>query len=489
MLLLGRDIIRVHKVRKMINGSNNLPYAQKLDLGWVIVGNVCLGRDHKPQSINCFYTNTAERTRPTLFDPCPNVFCVKEKYSDIQVSNHPSMPSEEKSPCDADHLGCTVFKRTKNDNQVAPSIQDAYFMEIMDKGLRKDPNNSWVAPLPFKYPRRRLPDNKPQALKRLISLRHNFERKPELREHFTSFMDKMFKNGHAELAPPLDKEEERWYLPIFGVYHPKKPKKIHVVFDSSAQYDGVSLNDVLLTGPDLNNTLLGVLIRFRKEAITFTADIEQMFYCFLVEEKDRNFLRFLWFKDNDLSKEIVEYRMRVHVFGNSPSPTVAIHGLHRSVEDKGLNTDLDVKRFVLRDFYVDDGLKSLPTVEAAVDLLRKTQEVLSKSKLRLHKISANKKEVMDAFPPGNHAGDLVDLDLTSDELPIQRSLGLNWDLRTDCFLLSVSDEIKPFTRRGVLSTINSLYDPLGFVAPITIQGKAILRELTTENGDWDAPLP
>lgn len=49
--------------------------------------------------------------------------------------------------------------------------------------------------------------------------------------------------------------------------------------------------------------------------------------------------------------------------------------------------------------------------------------------------------------------------------------------------------MKPYTRRGVLSTINSLYDPLGFVAPVTIQGKAILRELTMENGDWDAPLP
>lgn len=55
-------------------------------------------------------------------------------------------------------------------------------------------------------------------------------------------------------------------------------------------------------------------------------------------------------------------------------------------------------------------------------------------------------------------------------------------------MFSISKEVKPYTRRGILSTINSLYDPLGF-APVTIQGKAILRELTSENGDWDAPLP
>ena len=50
MLLLGRDIIKVHKVRKLVNGSHNLPYAQKMDLGWVIVGNVCRSSIHKPLS-------------------------------------------------------------------------------------------------------------------------------------------------------------------------------------------------------------------------------------------------------------------------------------------------------------------------------------------------------------------------------------------------------------------------------------------------------
>ena len=490
MLLLGRDIIRVHKARKQVNGPHNLPYAQKLDLGWVIVGNVCLGHVHRPLTISTFHTNTTELQRPTLFDLCPNVFHVKERFNDTQaLSDPPSVYSEDQPFCETDHLGCTVFRRTRDDNQVAPSIVDARFMEIMKEGLQKDSNNSWVAPLPFKSPRPRLPDNRPQALRRLMSLKRNFDKKPEMRDHFLAFMDNMFRNSHAELAPPLSPDRERWYLPTFGVYHPKKPKKIRVVFDSSAQYDSVSLNNVLLTGPDLNNTLLGVLIRFRREAIAFTADIEQMFYCFLVREEDRDFLRFLWFQNNDPSKAIVDYRMNVHVFGNSPSPAVAIHGLHKSVQDSEFHVDPDVQHFVLHDFYVDDGLKSLPTVQAAVSLLKRTQDVLSKSNLRLHKIAANNKEVMDAFPSSDHASDLKDLDLHTDTLPLQRSLGIDWNLKTDCFLFNVSSETKPYTRRGVLSTINSLYDPLGFVAPVTVQGKAILRELTAESGDWDAPLP
>lgn len=481
MLLLGRDIIRLHKVRKRINGPADAPYAQKLDLGWVIVGNVCLGRAHRPLKVNTFYTNALEKGRPTTFKPCPSVLDVKEQYG--------PNPPELTRPRDGTYLGHTVFQLTSNDNKLGPSVEDLTFMAVMEQGLKKDESNSWVAPLPFKQPRRRLPDNRPQALNRFFSLKRSLERKPEMSQHFFSFMGKIFENGHAEVAPPLKGNEERWYLPIFGVYHPKKPGSIRVVFDSSAQHDAVSLNDVLLTGPDLNNSLLGVLIRFRREAIAVTADIKQMFHCFLVREQDRNFLRFFWFRDNDPAQDVIEYRMTVHVFGNSPSPAVAIYCLRQSTREREPHEDPEVRQFVDRDFYVDDGLKSLPTAAGAISLLKRTQDILAMSNLRLHKIASNSKEVMDAFSPLDLASDLKDLDLGSDTPPVQRSLGLNWDLKSDTFTFKVDIDKKPFTRRGVLSVVNSVYDPLGFVAPVTIQGKHILRELTQEKGDWDSPLP
>ena len=110
-----------------------------------------------------------------------------------------------------------------------------------------------------------------------------------------------------------------------------KPRKIRVVFDSSAKYNGVCLNDVLMTGPDLTNSLIGVLLRFRKHKTAVIADIQQMFFCFYVKPELRNFLRFLWFRDNDQNKNIIEYGMCVHVFGNSPSPAIATYGLHRTI--------------------------------------------------------------------------------------------------------------------------------------------------------------
>lgn len=68
---------------------------------------------------------------------------------------------------------------------------------------------------------------------------------------------KVLESGAAEVAPPLERGKEGWYLPLFGVYHPKKPEKIRGVFDSSAEFNGTSLNKVLITGPNFTNNLQG----------------------------------------------------------------------------------------------------------------------------------------------------------------------------------------------------------------------------------------
>lgn len=166
----------------------------------------------------------------------------------------------------------------------------------------------------------------------------------------------------------------------------------------------------------------------------------------------------------------------MHVFGNSPSPAVAIHCLRLAAKEGEREFGMYARQFVERYFYVDDGLKSLPTTEAAIDFKR-TQDMLACSNLRLYKIASKSRDVMEAFPAEDHANDLKILDLGVDTLPIQRSLGLCWDLKTETLIFQVAEERKPFTRRGVLSTVNSLYDPLGFVAPVTIQVKALFPEL------------
>nr|XP_027232691.1 uncharacterized protein LOC113824143 [Penaeus vannamei] len=349
-LLIGRDLPEAHHVLDQVTGPPGTPFAQKMKLGWVIVGEVCLGKHHATKNVNCF-------TEP------------------------------------------------------GKSTEDKMFLKLMEKEFVKEPAGNWSAPLPFKPLKKRLPNNKSMAVRRANSLAKSLQFNSVKREHFLDFMKKLFERGHAEIAPPLKENEECWYLPVFGVYHPKKPSRIRCVFDSAAKFRGTSLNDVLMTGPDLNNSLLGVLLRFRKNRVAVLADIEMMFYSFEVHKEHRNYLRFLWHKDNDLSKELIEYRMTRHVFGNSPSPAVAIYGLQKTAEAAGSTYGEDVTKFVQRHFYVDDGL-----------------------------ISLSNQEVMSALPGDDISQDLKDMDFDAEHLPLQRSLGLYWDLQADIFTYRIAEE-------------------------------------------------
>lgn len=138
-----------------------------------------------------------------------------------------------------------------------------------------------------------------------------------------------------------------------------------------------------------------------------------------------------------------------------------------------------------RHFYVDDGLICLPSPTEAIDLLQRTQASLAESNLCLHKFASNSQAVMQAFCPEDCAAVVKDLDLSGEETQLQRSLGLIWETMTDTFTFSVATTDKPFTRRGFLSSVNSVFDPMGLLATVTIQGRALLRELTSENSDWD----
>ena len=224
--------------------------------------------------------------------------------------------------------------------------------------------------------------------------------------------------------------------------------------------------------------------------MAITADLKQMFHYFHVGEDHRNFLRFLWYRDNDREKEIIEYMMTVHVIGNSPSPAVATYGLHRTAAESSEHFGADVKSFVEENFYVGDGISSLPSAEKAIDLLGRTKEALVvNGSLHLHKKASNKAEVLKALPEEELAKSLKVLDFHDDNLPLQHRLGLNWDLKSDCFTFQTPTDVKPFTRRDGLSVVNSLFDPMGFVAPITIQDKLFLRDFISETTDWVEPLP
>ncbi|XP_063711707.1 uncharacterized protein LOC134840010 [Symsagittifera roscoffensis] len=330
--------------------------------------------------------------------------------------------------------------------------------------------------LPFKSQSKpQLPDNKHEVLNRTTRTLSNLKNKPQKLQDSQKFMQKFIDKQHAE---PVPREEldfnPKWYIPVFPVYHPRK-KKLRLVFDASANFQQTSLNDHLLQGPDQNSSLYGVLCRFRENQVEVTGDIESMFHCFYVNPEDRNFLRFFWWEDNNPVIDIIEYRMRVHLFGNRSSPGVAIHCLHFVAD---IAEDEDVMNFIKRNFYVDDGLGSFDTVDDAIHIIASTRRALSNYNIRLHKLMSSHAEVLQAFAPTEVAQELQMNTLSDTNVP--RVLGVLWDVHSDCFRIRYTPLDIKLTKRGLFSLINSIYDPLGFVAPVLLRGRQVPRQATSK---------
>lgn len=198
-------------------------------------------------------------------------------------------------------------------------------------------------------------------------MRANWQKKKMMRDQkyhndYTVFINNLLTKGYAVKIPSNHLRNDTgkvWYLPHHAVYHPMKPNKIRVVFDCSASYEGTALNDRLLQGPDLTNTLLGVLTRFRQDSVAFMGDIESMFPQVRVSREHHDFLRFMWWPNGDLSQDLEEYCMVVHLFGATSSPSIANFALRRTADDTAIAFGSQVYNSIKRNFYVDDCLKSI----------------------------------------------------------------------------------------------------------------------------------
>ena len=233
------------------------------------------------------------------------------------------------------------------------------------------------------------PNNRKVAEKRLSYLQRRFMKNTAFFEDYKRFIADLLNKGYARKSKQGSPEGKIWYIPHHGVSHPSKPGKIRVVFDCSAEYQGISLNKSLMSGPDLTNQIVGVITRFRQEPVVIMGDIEAMFHQVLVPEIDRSLLRFLWWENHDISKAATDYEMGVHVFGATSSPSCCNYALKRTAVDSKGRYPSDVAETLQRNFYVDDLLKSVSDVTTAIRLLNDVIEMCAAGGLRLTKIISN----------------------------------------------------------------------------------------------------
>ena len=494
-LLIGRNIPSAFQPLRIIYGTDNEPWAEEYKFGWTVIGPVCL--DKREDSANCATVNriAIQRENPQNVFNVPTSNSSKEDSVVSFATKHyikdVTSPQQVRGMMQLDYSELH-YTRSIPGTEKSESVEDKRFCNTLTANIHKNENGNWEMPLPFKTDNVTLPHNRDQCLKRLLGIKRKLLKNSKTLKHYTEFMQKIFDKNHASPVPPEELKTSAgkvWYLPHFDIYHPKKQDQIRIVFDCSAVFQDQSLNKHLLQGPDMMNGLVGVLSRFRKEETAVTCDIEQMFHSFHVNPEHRDFLRFLWFKDNDLNGQICEYRMNVHLFGAVSSPGVANFGLRATAETGREQFGQAAADFLQQDFYVDDGLKSFPTPEDAIDVISKTKAMCKAASLRLHKFASNSKTVLEAMPAEDRSKDLKDLDLRHDVLPVQRSLGTYWCIETDTIGFRIELKDKPLTRRGILSTVSSVYDPLGIVAPVILVGKQLLQELCHDGIEWDDPVP
>ena len=349
--------------------------------------------------------------------------------------------------------------------------------------------------LPWKAEDLRLPNNISSALKRLYATESQFRADKDFARRYTKAIEANIELGFARrlrLEEQAGPPGRTWYVPTFLVTNPNKPEKPRLVFDAASKHQGVCLNDALINGPLLLVNLHDLLLQFRERPYAVSMDIEKMFLQVRVREEDQAAFRFLWRRPGDEGPPIA-YQMQVEIFGASSSPTSCTYVLRRTAEDNPEYRDVAHK--VTENFYVDNYLDSFDDAETAIACCRKMSNLLKKGGFVLTHLMTSSREVWQSFPPEKRAKPELNIDL--DDLPIERTLGLLWHGESDTFIFSFNKGKCVSTKRTILATVSSIFDPLGFVSCITLIPKIILQDIWRygrfnvglKKIGWDDQLP
>ncbi|KAK0152604.1 hypothetical protein N1851_005873 [Merluccius polli] len=455
-LLIGINAPKLLEPWEVIHCEGDGPYAVRTVLGWVVNGPL---------------NGTSGTMEEDLFSATVNR---------ISVSRLEEMLSNQ--------YNHDFSETTKEEKEM--SREDHRFMHIMEQSAVLQ-EGKYCLKLPFRKTEVCLPNNFAVARQRIQGLKKRFLNDKGIQQEYTRYMSKLIRDGYAEKVPQKQlhcKEGKVWYIPHHGVHHPRKGS-LRVVFDCGATFQGSSLNSELLQGPNLTSSLLGVLSRFRQEPVAFMGDIKAMFHQVKVAEEDRDYLRFLWWPDGDVTKDLAEYRMTVHLFGAVSSPSCASYALKKTADDHHSEFPVEVLKAIKQNFYVDDCLKSSATEGEAVQTVQDLVALCRKGGFILEKWISNSRTVLQTITEDQRAQGLKELDLDRDKLPMERALGLQWCVETDSFRFRLEVKQQPFTRRGMLSVNSSVYDPFGFLAPVTLPAKMMQQELCRRSYGWDDSLP
>ena len=289
-------------------------------------------------------------------------------------------------------------------------------------------------------------------------------------QHYSKVVRSYVEKEFIEQIPnhPL----EGHYMPHHAVFKKSTTTPLRIVFNASSKpNEGKSLNDCLLTSPSLTAKLHEILVQFRQRTHAVTADISKACHRIIVDPEHRKFLKFLWL--NLESYELHTYQFKVVLFGATCSPYLLQETLQTH-----LSQSAEGSKFVDK-FYVDNYMNTYDNQDELVTDKVTLDNVMNQASMPLQEWVSNNK----------HFNSLYQL-----SVPVtQNVLGISWNPNTDNMNIVVGEKLVQedswrYTKRKVLSLVSSIYDPLGWVSPLTVRGKMFIQTLWKEKMGWDQKL-
>ncbi|XP_064629179.1 uncharacterized protein LOC135488484 [Lineus longissimus] len=349
----------------------------------------------------------------------------------------------------------------------------------------------WMIPIPWKRDPRELPDNYTQALARLQSTEKKLRQNDEYARMYQGQIDDLVARGCARKL--TTEEIETYNGPVFYLSHhavlrpEKESTPCRVVFNSAANFRGHCLNEYQCKGPNLLNSLLGVIMRFREKPIAIYGDISKMYHSILISPTvDANTHRFLWRDLENRPPDI--YKKLVLTFGDKCSPAVANTALNLTAEEAAAQYP-EAAEMILNSRYMDDIADSLDDDAEAEQRKDEADQILERGHFRIKKWTSNASR-QETEPTTGEKFTLLSAD--------DKVLGICWDRVSDTLHIAcnnvnlnvklgkIGEALPPImTKRMILSVIAGVFDVIGYVSPFLITAKIGLQKLWRENYGWD----
>ena len=406
------------------------PTAVQSKLGYLLSGPL-YHSNHTQEITNTFHVSVSP----------PNIEQIVEKFWTIESTG--TLPTSPQS-------------------QSHDRFTDDYLASIV-----QEDSGSYVVKFPWRDNHAPLPSNFKICEHRTRALVRRLNNMPNLMRAYNDIIKEQERRGFIEKIDSSPPTGPVHYIPHHHVNKDSKTTPIRIVYDCSCRLSGnhPSLNDCLEVGPSLVNDLCSILLRFRVHKIALSTDIEKAFLHVKLDAGDQDFTRFLWLSNpNDAESDFDIYCFKVVLFGSASSPFMLGATLHLHLSKYNSQIAHDMQQ----NLYVDNVISGSPTEESAIQYFNEARKIMSDANFNLRSWASNSQH-LQAVARDNQV---------IDENQLVNILGLYWNTAEDRICLipkhldSTSSSV--VTKRSILQDSSRVYDPLGFLSPVTIRAKLLM---------------